>query len=94
MTKNIIINGLKNIVYIIENKVYYNLNQIYLMSVSQDSLKELITKKLLLKYCIKLNSLKYKYILCNKSYDTYVVENFKNVVKEIITHISYNLKYS
>ena len=93
MTKNIIIKGLKNIVYIIENKVYHNLKQIYLMSVSQDSLKELITEKLLLKYCMKLNGLKYKSILGNKSYDTYVVENFKNVVKEIITHISYNLKY-
>jgi hypothetical protein len=31
MTKNIIIKGLKNIVYIIENKVYHNLKQIYLL---------------------------------------------------------------
>ena len=95
MSKTIIIDGLKNILYIIENKIYYNLKQVYLMSVSQDDLKQFVTKKLHIKYCAKLNSLKYKPVLSNNSYDKYVAENYKNVIKEIICHITYgNLHYN
>lgn len=95
MSRTIIIDGLKNILYIIENNIYYNLKQVYLMSVSQDDLKQFVTKKLHIKYCAKLNSLKYKPVLSNNSYDKYVAENYKNVIKEIIYHITYsNLHYN